>query len=286
MAITRAGWRRLRLQLATALGPRAQGFFLPYRHAGAVRPVPYPALEPLFAAAMPACAAVLKRIDELESRLLAIDGPPPQPRWNQDWFPRLDAAALYAIVEQRRPRGILEVGSGHSTRFMVRAIRDHGIACDVTCIDPAPRADIEGLPLTLRRRVLSHDDLDLAGSLRAGDILFVDSSHLAMPGTDVDLLLNGMLPRLRPGVLVHLHDIFLPDAYPAAWEWRGYNEQLPVACLLHSGGYALRFASHFVATRHAQRLEEGVLGKLPLVAGAHEGSLWLEKLASAYGHPG
>ena len=107
-----------------------------------------------------------------------------------------------------------------------------------------------------------------------------------MPGSDVDLLLNRVLPQLAPGVLVHLHDIFLPDPYPPEWAWRGYNEQVAVACLLHGGGYALRFASHYLATRHAPRLAAGVIGELPLSPGAFESSLWLEKLALARGSLG
>ena len=58
------------------------------------------------------------------------DAPPPEPRWDQDWFPRLDAAALYVFVREARPRGIVEIGSGHSTRFMARAVRDGGLADD------------------------------------------------------------------------------------------------------------------------------------------------------------
>ena len=102
-----------------------------------------------------------------------------------------------------------------------------------------------------------------------------------MPGSDVDLLLNLVLPQLTPGVLVHFHDIFLPDPYPLSWAWRGYNEQVAAAPLLHSGGWAIRLASHYLATRHAERLACGVIGQLPLSQGAFESSLWLEKLPAA-----
>ena len=71
----------------------------------------------------------------------------------------------------------------------------------------------------------------------------------------------------------------LPDPYPEAWAWRGYNEQLPVACLLQSRGYRIRFASRYLVTRHPALLAAGVVGRLPLPAGALESSLWLEKLA-------
>ncbi|HEX6114775.1 MAG TPA: class I SAM-dependent methyltransferase, partial [Geminicoccaceae bacterium] len=113
--------------------------------------------------------------------------------------------------------------------------------------------------------------------LRPGDILFVDSSHILMPGTDVDWLLNRILPGLTAGVLVHFHDVFLPDPYPAAWSWRGYNEQQAIAALLQGRTYDCLFASHYVATRLADRLERAVLSRLPRSADALESSLWLGK---------
>jgi predicted O-methyltransferase YrrM len=276
-----ASWRRLRLGLRTLFGRRPGGFFIPYRHADEVRPCAYPALEPLFAASLPDMLRWLSRIEGLDERLRGLSGPPPQPRWEQDWFPRLDGAALYAIVRTGRPRRILEIGSGHSTRFIVQAVRDARLDCAVTCIDPQPRAELAGLPIDLHLQLFGPDDAARARELTAGDVLFVDSSHVAMPGSDVDLLLNLVLPQLAPGVLVHLHDIFLPDPYPAIWDWRGYNEQQAVAPLLHGGGYAIRFASHYLATRHADRLASGVVGQLPLTPGCFETSLWLEKLPGA-----
>lgn len=281
MSVGTARWRRLRLGMRTLLGGRPGGFFIPYRHADMVVAGAYPALEPLFAASLPDMLGWLTQIETFADRLCALDGPPPVPRWGQDWFPRLDAATLYAIVRTVRPRRILEVGSGHSTRFLAQAVADGGLDCTIICIDPQPRADLHRLPVTLHRRLFSTADASHAAALGAGDILLIDSSHVAMPGSDVDLLLNEILPRLRPGVLIHLHDIFLPDPYPAGWAWRGYNEQIAVGCLLHGGDYTLRFASHYLATRHADCLATGVIGALPLSPGAFESSLWLEKLPVA-----
>ncbi|MEJ1939170.1 hypothetical protein WDZ92_53910, partial [Nostoc sp. NIES-2111] len=117
--------------------------------------------------------------------------------------------------------------------------------------------------------------------LDAGDILFVDSSHVAMPGTDVDRIVLDVLPRLKPGVIVHIHDILLPDPYPPEWEWRGYNEQTVAGALLMGGGFEIVFASHWAATRMAERVNAGPAGRIPLVAGALETSLWLRKTARA-----
>ena len=121
------------------------------------------------------------------------------------------------------------------------------------------------------------DAPDTAFSLRAGDILFIDSSHILMPGSDVDFLLNDIWPRLPAGVLVHIHDIFLPDASPDSWGWRGYNEQNALASLL-SGRNRLLWSSRWMATRQAEAVAQAGLDSLPLTPGAYETSLWLETI--------
>jgi Methyltransferase domain len=278
----REGARRLRFGLATLFGLKPRGFFIPYRYAHQVPPrnarLPYDTLEPLFAAAEPTFIGLIEAMDAYADALNAI-GPdrPPEPRWNQDWFPRLDACAAYVLVREARPVRVVEVGSGHSTRFMCRAIRDGGLHTAFTAIDPAPRANIEGAGAMLIRHTAQDAGIAPFAALAAGDILFIDSSHILMPGTDVDLLFNRILPALPPGVMVHVHDVFLPDDYPAAWEWRGYNEQLGVASLLQGKGFRLLWSSHYVATRMAEAVSRSVAGPLPLPAGAHEASLWLEK---------
>ncbi|MCL6609508.1 MAG: class I SAM-dependent methyltransferase, partial [Geminicoccaceae bacterium] len=96
-----------------------RGFFLPYRHAERIRPpATCPELEPLLAAHEPAFLDTLARAERRAAALARMAGPAPQPRLDQDWFPRLDAAVAYTLVADRRPRLVLEVGSGHSTRFL------------------------------------------------------------------------------------------------------------------------------------------------------------------------
>jgi predicted O-methyltransferase YrrM len=273
----RARLRRLTFAAATLLGVRPRGFFIPHRYAAATVPADYPALAPLFAAAEPRFAAVLDAVEAHRGDLLSIaagDGPA---RFDQDWFPRLDAAAAYALVRSARPRRIVEIGSGHSTRFLARAVADGSLATEITCIDPAPRATITALNVRHRPELFAAVDPALFAGLAAGDILFIDSSHVAMPGTDVDRLFLDVLPRLAGGVLVHVHDVLLPDAYPPEWAWRGYNEQLLVGALVQGGAWEIIFASRYVATRMARHVEGNVLAALPLAAGAHETSLWLRK---------
>ena len=277
------GFRRLWFGLATVLGLARRGFFIPYRFAAGLtaagaRP-PYDAVTRLFAVHEADFVAVLVRVDHYADALEAIgDAPAPAPRWRQDWFPRLDGAVAYAMVRDTRPARIVEVGSGHSTRFLARAVADGGLPTSITAIDPAPRAVIRNLPVQWLATTLQNaGDAPFEG-LAAGDMVFIDSSHILMPGNDVDTLFNRILPALPAGVRIHIHDIFLPDDYPAAWEWRSYNEQLAVGALLHGGGYRPLFASHYVATRMADVVADSAAGRLALDAGAVESSLWLEKI--------
>lgn len=268
-------WRRLRFGLSTVLGLKRLGFFIPYRYAASAVPAAYPALEPVFARAEPAMMAVLGEIEACAADLAVIAAGSGPARFDQDWFPRLDATAAYAIVRSARPRRIVEIGSGHSTRFLARAAADGGLATRIVAIDPSPRARLDGLDIRHEARLLSDADAALFADLAAGDILFVDSSHVAMPGTDLDRIVGDVLPRLAIGVLLHLHDIVLPDAYPPDWAWRGYNESIVAAALIARGGCEIVFSSRWVASRHPGRLAAGVLGRIPLPAGARETSLWL-----------
>ncbi len=269
--------RRLRLALATLFGAK-RGYFIPYRYAGGVAaPERYETLEAKFAAARPAFAAALDRIAAYRDTLLAFgQEAPPAPRFDQDWFPTLDAAYSYALVRDTKPARIVEIGSGHSTRFLARAIADGGLATSLVCIDPEPRAALAGLAVDWRRTRLETGGVDFA-ALVPGDILFVDSSHILMPGTDVDFVLGRILPALPAGVRVHFHDIFLPDPYPAAWEWRGYNEQNAVAALLAGEGFALDWGSAYVARAMVLEIAARGLDALPQKAGAFPASLWLTK---------
>lgn len=216
---------------------------------------------------------VLQSIESYAAEFFSIGSEPaPAPRWTQDWFPRLDAAAAYAIVRTTRPRRILEVGSGHSTRFLARAVRDEGLATRITAIDPQPRASLAGLPIAWLAHRVQDVSPEIFATLEACDILFIDSSHQVRPGSDVQYLLDEALPRLAGGVRVHFHDIFLPDPYPAAWAWRRYNEQDAVARLLEEG-FAAEFSSHQALKGELPEM----LARLPLPQGAIESSLWLRK---------
>jgi Methyltransferase domain len=282
---SRARRRRVWFGLLTVLNLARRGFFIPYRYAHRLpgpgaRPA-YPAAEARLARAEPRFRELLDDLSRYQAALDAIGrDAPPAPRWTQDWFPRLDAAAAYALVRRERPGRIVEVGSGHSTRFLARAAADEGFACRITAIDPAPRADLSRLEVELVRSAVPAAGDGPFRALQAGDILSIDSSHILMPGSDADHLYGRVLPALPAGVLVQIHDVFLPDDYPAGWDWRGYNEQLAVLQMVLGSDWDVVFASHYVATRMAPAVAASAVGRLPLEPGAFESSLWLRKAVS------
>jgi hypothetical protein len=279
----RATWRRLALGLPTILGMAKRGFFIPYRYADSVASPGasnrYPAVTALFAEYESVFADALEVLADYREAFARIGagGGEGAPRFDQDWFPRLDAAMAYALVRRFQPPRIVEVGSGHSTRFVARAVADGRLPTAITAIDPAPRADIAKLPIALRREAVPNCGDAPFEVLRPGDLLMIDSSHILMPGTDVDFLLSSVLPRLQPGTLVHIHDMLLPDDYPAEWAWRGYNEQSAVAALLGSGAWQPLFSSHWAVTRMASAVANSAISDLPLQPGARETGLWLER---------
>ena len=232
----------------------------------------------ILAAAEPAMRVLARAAASFAGDFARFGGAPPAPRFEQDWFPRLDLIAAYALVRARAPARIVEIGSGHSTRIMARAIADGRLATRLVSIDPAPRAALAGLAVErIGARVQDADPAAYA-RLGAGDVLFVDSSHVGGPGSDVELLLGRVAPALAPRALLHVHDVFLPEPYPASWAWRGYDEHAAVEALLAAGRFRVLWSSHWALTRLAADPALAPLLAWPLVEGAHESSLWLERI--------
>lgn len=270
----RGRWRRLALGLPTVLGLTPRGWFIPHRYAPLLPPPgaqpPYPVIEQLFERGEAAFIGVLDAVDAHASQLEGLKN-----LFDQSWFPPLDAAVAYALVRERKPQRIVEVGSGHSTRVLARALGGVG---EIVAVDPAPRADIIDLPgVRVVPSTLQATPLELFDGLSGGDALFIDSSHILMPGSDVDILLNRVLPMLPAGALIHIHDIFLPFDYPSIWGWRAYNEQQGVVPLLAAGAYRPLFSSVWAERRLGGRLARSVVARLPRPPDAIAASLWLEK---------
>lgn len=160
---------------------------------------------------------------------------PELPWWDNAWFYACDAGMLCAMLASHRPVRLLEIGSGMSTRFSRWAITRFATGTHLHSIDPEPRAEIDGLCDQITRCGLEQADIALFTSLKAGDILFFDGSHRSFQNSDVTVFFTEILPELASGVIVHIHDIFLPYDYPPDWLGRLYNEQYLLASMLLAG---------------------------------------------------
>jgi predicted O-methyltransferase YrrM len=137
-------------------------------------------------------------------------------------YGRVGADLLHGVVRGLKPRRIVELGSGHSTLFMAAAAernRAEGVQTELRTFDPYPTVAHPGLPgLASLEAVRAQDvPLDVFTALQAGDVLFVDTTHTVKLASDVNRIVLDVLPALAPGVLVHVHDIFLPYEYPRRW---------------------------------------------------------------------
>lgn len=255
---------RIRALLGMILG-RSTGFFAQYAYASSVVPISvYPQIERLCEACDP--QPILDRLAETDFS---------DPFWQADtWYLGvIDAAVDHAVLRHMSIRRVVEIGSGRSTHVIARSIAKDGV---ITCIDPAPRLDITGLPVRFEKRVLRPEDTGLAATLGEGDCLFIDSSHILHAGTDVDIEFNLLFPALQPGALVHVHDIFLPYAYPATWRERSWNEAQALAPWLLSGAFEIVFPTHWMLVRRQAAMQDS------LPAGANcapyaGGSFWIRK---------
>lgn len=207
----------------------------------------------------------------------------PDPGWINGYLPALDAIALYGLLALNNPARYVEIGAGHSTRFARRAVRDHGLRTAITSIDPAPRASVDAIADRVIRRPLEALDLSLLDELSSGDVLFYDGSHRCFMNSDVTVFFLEVLPRLPPGVLVHVHDITLPHDYPPEYAERYYSEQYLLACWLLAAApshprWRVVLPNAFV-TQDAELL--GTLDPVwnePALAGVgrYGGSFWME----------
>lgn len=154
------------------------------------------------------------------------------PYWKNNWFTALDGAGLITLLRWKKPRTYLEIGSGMSTLFAHHAVVASELDTTIISLDPHPRRDIDRLCDEVIRRPLESCDLSLFDRLEPGDFLFFDGSHRLFTNSDVAVFFFEVLPRLKPGVLVQIHDVFLPDEYPEAWSDRLYNEQYILAAMM------------------------------------------------------
>ncbi|MEP6483095.1 MAG: class I SAM-dependent methyltransferase [Rudaea sp.] len=196
-------------------------------------------------------------------------------------FSWLDSRALFVLLREWKPKRFIEVGSGFSTLLVADINRRYfDEAMFVMCIEPFPREflkkKIAGVSRLIEQKV---QEVPLAEfeALESGDVLFIDSSHVAKTGSDVNFLYFEVLPRLASGVYIHVHDIFLPHDYPQEWviaENRSWNEQyLLRALLMYSTAFRVEFGCNYAVSRFPDEVRAAL-------ANGHcygGGSIWLRK---------
>jgi hypothetical protein len=204
-------------------------------------------------------------------------------RFDNPNFQQGEALVLLGLLRLQRPRRVIEVGSGWSSCALLDAnerFLDGSVRC--TFVEPHPELLHEltsGEDLDVRAAPVQQTPLELFDELVAGDMLVIDSAHVTKVGSDVNHLLFTVLPRLAPGVLVHVHDIHHGFEYPRDWvlQGRAWNEVYVVrAFLMYSHAWEIVFFNALIATRHRAAFE----ASLPPVAQSPGSSLWLRRAAS------
>ena len=213
----------------------------------------------------------------------------PEPEWRyctqNGHFGQADAALLFAMLLEYKPSRLIEVGCGFSS-LLVMDVNDHFLDhnLDVTFIDPRP----DGVLCLLTpldpywERVQGRRSLEVPAEtfqqLQRGDILSLETSHVAKTGSDVCDILFRILPLLAPGVLVHVHDIFYPFEYPEAWvvqDNRSWNEAYFLRAFLEfNSTFRVLFFNDLMARKHPGQMSAA----FPGAEDTHPSSLWLEKL--------
>src|SRR6185369_3944624 len=200
------------------------------------------------------------------------------------YFGFASAAAMHAAVRHFRPRTIIEVGTGHSTKVLAGAAclnAAEGVTTELVAIDPYPNRDLlselPGMKQVIAKKV-QEVDLQLFATLQHNDILSIDTSHAVKVGGDVVFLYLEVLPRLPGGVIVHIHDIFLPLDYPQAWLEQRYfwNEQyLLHAFLIFNQQFEVVWGQKFSELRFPELYHEAFAGRTEGAENFNSHSFWL-----------
>lgn len=206
--------------------------------------------------------------------------------FNNGAFDHGDADMLYAMVRHFKPARIVEVGSGQSTRVALLAAQKNredapNTKCAITCIEPYEQPWLEATGVEVVRNRVELMEPAFFDQLEAGDIFFIDSSHIIRPQGDVLFEILEILPRLKPGVIVQVHDIFLPYDYPEEWVLKQgllWNEQyLLQAFLSMNAGYQILAMGSWLAKTQTEALA-ALLPGFARKRDARPGSIWLSRV--------
>ena len=219
-------------------------------------PHPMPGIEWRADAQLDLCREVFAQQEPMD---FPAESPAGAPKYLRDSprYPAIDAWVMQGLLRHLKPARVIEVGAGYSSLVIARVNREFlGGEMHFTAIDFLPldflQAGVEGLT-ELRTERVQDTPLERFEELGPGDVLLIDTSHTVKTGGDVPWIFNQILPRLRSGVVVHLHDIFLPWDYPEDWvfQGKGWSEQyLAQSFLVWSSAFEVLLATHWMARRH------------------------------------
>jgi len=204
--------------------------------------------------------------------------------WNNGSFESGDAEYWYQLIRTKRPNKIIEVGSGNSTLMAINAIRrnredDPDYRCKHVCIEPYEMPWLEKSGVTVVRKKVEDIDISFFSELESGDILFIDSSHMIRPEGDVLFEYLQLLPSLKAGVIVHVHDIFSPRNYPDEWlrdKVRFWNEQyLLEAFLSHNASWKIVGSLNYLHHNHYDALKNACPNLTP---DREPGSFYIQRI--------
>lgn len=199
-----------------------------------------------------------------------------EPSWINPWIPALDGISLYAFVAEKNPKTYMEIGSGVSTTFVRRAIKDHNLQTKIVSIDPFPRAEIDGICDEVIRVPLEQCDLSAFDRLEDGDVLFCDNSHRGFQNSDVTVFFSEVVPLVSgKNVLIGVHDIFLPFDYPKDWLGRHYNEQYYMIGSLLADAWDTVLPCFYCVTEPELKAEVAKIAEIPMLKdGAHRPAIY------------
>jgi hypothetical protein len=203
-----------------------------------------------------------------------------EPSWNNGFLPGLDVIGIYTMLAKFKPKRYIEIGSGNSTKVAYKAKKEQHLDMEIISIDPMPRAEIDQLADQVIRMRFEDADMDLVNMLNENDILFIDNSHRILPNSDSMVFYMEILSQLKKGVIVHIHDIYLPYDYPQFMCDRFYSEQYGLAFYLMANPkkYFTILPNYFIsedkmlATQLAPIWEHANLQGIE----KHGGSFWLK----------
>jgi len=201
--------------------------------------------------------------------------------FNNSYYSYSDALILHFFIRKFQPKNIIEVGSGFSSAVMLDTRDCFKLNNRLAFIEPYPerlksllnKSDYS--TTTIHEKFVQDVPLDEFKRLEKGDILLIDSTHISKTDSDVNYILFEILPILKPGVLIHFHDVFTAFEYPENWimEGRSWNEDYILrAFLMNNSAYKIKFFTHHLHQHHRE-----VFNKMPLLYKNHGANIWLEK---------